>query len=220
VQCYGTEDAVRIVNSFHLKSHTCNYNHTIISYAVSHLHSLQSYTPIFHSLIVFITHIHTSNKHSVHTLRNCFLPRTYCLTLILKTQLNLLTASLIYPETTKRKTEPVNSVASGHVMSCCLATGSQGVLLCCHRVYNGVALETSVVSCDVIAACCVAMHGAVRLGTARRKHSFPYCCVTCLQTSVSLQLLHGVNTSQYIYTCECCFTVICIKLSHLTILQF
>jgi hypothetical protein len=27
------------------------------------------------------------------------------------------------------KTEPVNTVASGHIMSCCLATGSQRVLL-------------------------------------------------------------------------------------------
>jgi hypothetical protein len=38
---------------------------------------------------------------------------------------------------------------------------------------------------------------AARLGTARRKHRFPYCCVACLQTSVSLRLMHGVNTSQY-----------------------
>jgi hypothetical protein len=51
---------------------------------------------ILHASIPFLTstHIHTSNKHSVHTLRNCFLPRTYCLAL-LKLKLNLLTASLI-----------------------------------------------------------------------------------------------------------------------------
>jgi hypothetical protein len=36
-----------------------------------------------------------------------------------------------------------------------------------------------------------------RLETARSKHRFPYCRVACLQTSVSLRLLHGVNTSQY-----------------------
>jgi hypothetical protein len=82
-------------------------------------------------------------------------------------------------------------------MSCCFATGSQGVLLRRHRVYNGVALETSVVPCDVIEACCVATHGAVRLGTARRKHRFAY-CVACLQTSVPLRLLHGVNTSHHL----------------------
>jgi hypothetical protein len=34
-------------------------------------------------------------------------------------------------------------------------------------VFTGVALETSVLPCDVIAACCVAALGAVLLGTAR-----------------------------------------------------
>jgi hypothetical protein len=82
VTCYATEDTVRIVNSFYLQSHTQSL--TIISYAVTRLHNYNSYTPIFHSLIVSITHIHTSNKHSFHTLRNCFLPRTYCLALTLK----------------------------------------------------------------------------------------------------------------------------------------
>jgi hypothetical protein len=57
---------------------------TIISYAVTRLHSYNPYTPIFHPLIVSITHIRTSNKHSVHTLRSCFLPKTYCLALTLK----------------------------------------------------------------------------------------------------------------------------------------
>jgi hypothetical protein len=42
-----------------------------------------------------------------------------------------------------------------------------------------------------------ARHGLPRLETARSKHRFPYCCVACLQTSVSLRLLHGVNTSHY-----------------------
>jgi hypothetical protein len=51
---------------------------TIICYAVTRLHNYNPYTPIFHSLIVSITHIHTSNKHSVHT-------RPYCLALTLKT---------------------------------------------------------------------------------------------------------------------------------------
>jgi hypothetical protein len=34
-------------------------------------------------------------------------------------------------------------------------------------VFTGVALETSMLPCDVIAACCVAALGAVLLGTAR-----------------------------------------------------
>jgi hypothetical protein len=88
---------------------------TIISYAITRLHNNNPYTfvttitystlarlhslPTLHSNLhctiahkvsyltqyVFITHIHTSNKHSVLTLRNCFLPRTYCLALTSKT---------------------------------------------------------------------------------------------------------------------------------------
>jgi hypothetical protein len=41
-------------------------------------------------------------------------------------------------------------------------------------VFTGVALETSVLPCDVIAACCVAALGAVLLGMARSKHRFPH----------------------------------------------
>jgi plasmid maintenance system killer protein len=86
---------------------TCNYNHSQLSITLCHiytaynltrswlqsqlfltrLHNYNPYTPILHSIrhTVFITHIHTSNKPSVHTSRNCFLPRTYCLALTLKT---------------------------------------------------------------------------------------------------------------------------------------
>jgi hypothetical protein len=39
---------------------------THIYYAVTRLHNYNPYTSIFHSLIVSITHIYTSNKHSVH----------------------------------------------------------------------------------------------------------------------------------------------------------
>jgi hypothetical protein len=91
----------------------------------------------------------------------------------------LLTASLIY-------------------LSCVsdiLATGSQRVLLRRHRVYNGVALETLWCSAARLGTI---RHGLPRLETARSKHRFPYCCVACLQTSVSLRLLHGVNTSYYL----------------------
>jgi hypothetical protein len=84
VLCYSTEDAVRIVNSFYYNLHPHVTTITIISYGVTRLHNYNPYTPIFHSFIVSITHIHTSNKHSVHTLRNCFLPRTYCLAITLK----------------------------------------------------------------------------------------------------------------------------------------
>jgi hypothetical protein len=59
-----------------------------------------------------------------------------------------------------RKTEPVNTVVSGNVMSCCLTTGSQRVLLRRHRGYNDGALETSGNE-----------RGAMRLGTARSSTS-------------------------------------------------
>jgi hypothetical protein len=52
VTCYAIEDAVQIVTWVYY-----NLTLTIIYYAVSHLHSLQFYTPIFQSLIVFITHL-------------------------------------------------------------------------------------------------------------------------------------------------------------------
>jgi hypothetical protein len=67
-----------------------------------------------------------------------------------------------------RKTEPVNTVASDYVMSWCLATSSQRVLLRRHRVYNCVALEMLVVPCDVIATLCSnARCGSVRDGTEK-----------------------------------------------------
>jgi hypothetical protein len=45
VPCFATEDAVRVVNSFiTIFTYTSLQSLTIISYAVSHLHSLQSYT--------------------------------------------------------------------------------------------------------------------------------------------------------------------------------
>jgi hypothetical protein len=80
-------------------------------------------------------------------------------------------------------------------MSYCLVTGSQRVLL----------RDVSVFTTALPWKRCGAMrHGPVfnlpRPETARSKHRFPYCCLTCLQTSVSLRLLHGVNTSQY--TCR------------------
>jgi hypothetical protein len=84
--CYATEGAVQVVNSFiTIFTYMSLQSLSIISYAVTRLHNYNTYTPIFHSPIVSITHIHTSNKHSVHTLHNCFLVRTYCLALTLKT---------------------------------------------------------------------------------------------------------------------------------------
>jgi hypothetical protein len=52
VTCYATEDAVQIVNWF-----IYNLALTIIYSAVSHLHSLQSYTPIFHTLQIKPSHL-------------------------------------------------------------------------------------------------------------------------------------------------------------------
>jgi hypothetical protein len=80
-------------------------------------------------------------------------------------------------------------------MSWCLATGSQRVLLRDVSVFT-TALPWKRGWCNAT------RHGPVFnlpwLETARSKHCFPYCCVACLQTCVSLRLLHGVNTSQYV----------------------
>jgi hypothetical protein len=91
-------------------------------------------------------------------------------------------------------------------MSWCLATGSQRVLLRDVSMFT-TALPWKRAWCSATrlgsARHGTARHGTAfnlpRHGTARSKHRFSYCCVACLQTSVSLRLLHGVNTSQYTY---------------------
>jgi hypothetical protein len=74
-------------------------------------------------------------------------------------------------------------------------------------VFTGVALETSVMPCDVIAACCVAALGAVLLGTAWRKHRFPYRRAARIRSRVvyrsvprnELRNQQWVDMSQYVY---------------------
>jgi hypothetical protein len=96
----------QIVNWFYY-----NLTLTIIYYAMSHLHSLQSYTPVFHSWrlhIVFITHFK------------------------LKLHIFTLPVSVSYRELSSR-TDSANSLLKTEISlltaSCCLATGSQKALL-------------------------------------------------------------------------------------------
>jgi hypothetical protein len=76
-----TEDAVQIGNSFITIPNTCNYIHSIISYAVSHLHSSQSYMFVTTITYYTLTRLHWltsqlsitfSNYHRLYifTLRN------------------------------------------------------------------------------------------------------------------------------------------------------
>jgi hypothetical protein len=58
---YSTVDAVRIVNSFITIPITRDYNHTIISYAGTHLHNYSPYT--------FVTKITYSTLARLHSLR-------------------------------------------------------------------------------------------------------------------------------------------------------
>jgi hypothetical protein len=74
-------------------------------------------------------------------------------------------------------------------------------------VFTGVALETSVLPCDVIAACGVAALGAVLLGTARSKHLFPHRRVARIRSRVvyrpvprnELRNQQWVDMSQYVH---------------------
>jgi hypothetical protein len=68
------------------------------------------------------------------------------------------------------KTEPVNTVASGHVMSCCLATGLQRVLLRDVSVFT-TALPWKRAWCSATRLDTV--FNLPRLETARSKHRFP-----------------------------------------------
>jgi hypothetical protein len=44
VQCYATEDTFRIVNSFYLKSHTRNYNHSQLFLTLCHIYTAYNLT--------------------------------------------------------------------------------------------------------------------------------------------------------------------------------
>jgi hypothetical protein len=73
VACYTTEDAVRIGILVLLQFHSSSLQLiTIIYYAVTHWHSLQSYTPIFHSWYhhIFTIGNLTANCMPPHSLRN------------------------------------------------------------------------------------------------------------------------------------------------------
>jgi hypothetical protein len=72
VTCYVTGDAVQIVNWF-----IYNLTLTIIYSAVSHLHSLQSYTPVFHTLQIKPSHFETDSP--IHFLRLSPAENSVCL---------------------------------------------------------------------------------------------------------------------------------------------
>jgi hypothetical protein len=60
-----------------LQSHTHNYNHTIISYAVSHLHSLQFYTFTLADFSASKYYLKLSHTLHLHTSRVCLLLRPH-----------------------------------------------------------------------------------------------------------------------------------------------
>jgi hypothetical protein len=168
-----------------------NLNLTIIYYAVSHLRSLQSYTPIFHSWrlhiftlqinIQFTRYIFFTYKLSVmvsyqeptRRTPSYTLSRTDSANSLLKNWTKHANRFTYIARNSATKTEPVNIVASGHVMSWCLAMGSQRVLL------RDVSMFTTVLPWKQEWSSAT-QYGPVfnlpRLKTARSKHHFPYCC--------------------------------------------
>jgi hypothetical protein len=70
-----------------------------------------------------------------------------------------------------------------------------------NRVYNGVASETSVVPCDVITACCVAMHGAEKTPLPlllRRVYSVASCLLVGCLAMLCCVTQQWVDMSQYV----------------------
>jgi hypothetical protein len=121
---------------------------TATYYTLTRLHSLQTLhsnlcCTIAHKVscltqYVFITYIHTSNKHSVHTLHNCFLPRTYCLALTLKTDCLDISVLLINPQSYEQRElccVTMFTAALPRKQACCRVTSSRlltgDVFQCC-----------------------------------------------------------------------------------------
>jgi hypothetical protein len=169
VPWFATEDAGQIVNSFYSQLTVV----TTITYStLTCVHNLQALHTKLLSLpsVVFtgwllsyqllsqiITHCCTRkvfNSHCELTVMSSYNNRRE-LTLrihFLKTPLEnwLKTANhfTYIARNSGRKSEPVDTVVSGHVMSCCLAAVHKEYLLRRHCVYNGIALVTSVVPCN------------------------------------------------------------------------
>jgi hypothetical protein len=143
--CYATEDAVQIVNSFlTIFTHTELQSLTIIYHAVSHLHSLQSHT--FVTTISYYTLtladfsaikycLKLSHTLHLHTLK--LSPKSYSANSLLKTPLENLLTTYYLPSIVQ-----VSLQQRARWELCCVRS------LCLH----GVASETSVLPCDVIAA--------------------------------------------------------------------
>jgi ABC-type enterochelin transport system permease subunit len=88
-------------------SPTRHYNHAQLFLTLLRVYTIIILTRQYSILSVSITHIYTSNKHSVHTLGNCFLPRTYCLALTLKTDCLDISVPLINPQIVRAALLPV-----------------------------------------------------------------------------------------------------------------
>jgi hypothetical protein len=71
-------------------------------------------------------------------------------------------------------------------------------------VFTGVALKTSVLPCDVVAACCVAALGAVLLGTAR--HGANTASSTAAQRVFGREAFSGRLPSSPLLRNPCCAT--------------
>jgi hypothetical protein len=209
VLCFNIWDAARIVNWFYY-----SLTLTIIYYAVWHLHSLQSYTPKFH-----LWHLHILQmKPSIHTLhrtfRNDLLPRTFFLETRreLTPRIHFLNwaktanhfAYIARNSETKNGASQLCCVRSHHVMvpSNGFTRSTVASSPCLHRSCLGNECGAVWRHRDMLcsnARCGLARYGTAfnlsRLETARSEHRLPYCCVACLQTSVYLRLLHGINMS-------------------------
>jgi hypothetical protein len=113
------ETPLRLVLDFITISHLHNYNHLQLFITLCHIYTAYNLTRQCSILSVF-TYSHFP----------CLSPIENLLIELLLTNRTKTANRFAYIATNSAtKTEPVNTVASGHVMSCCLATDSQRVLL-------------------------------------------------------------------------------------------
>jgi hypothetical protein len=118
VPCYATEDAGQIVNWFICNLHVRNYNHTQLFLTLCHIYTAYNLTCLHWLTSQLSSQIIT---HFTFSHFPCLSPiETSLVEQLLKTPLENWTKTAnrftYIARNSGRKSEPVNSVASGHVM--------------------------------------------------------------------------------------------------------
>jgi hypothetical protein len=170
----GIWDAVKIGNSFLFtisRLHNYNHNYLLLFCAFTQLQSLHANIP-FYSLTVFITHLTSSH---VHTSRVCLLPRTHSSNWLLQTDFLDIPVPLIKLSIVQASLLPgrgiYRPVSQQRVRwGVCYVTRGNAKVTWYYPTPGVVWRHRGMLR----------RNRMVRLGTARRRHRFPYCCVACI----------------------------------------